>query len=272
MPNIDQHANGSFCWIELGTTDQNAAKNFYGSLFGWRAADSPIGPDAAYTIFKLEGRDAAACYTLWPEQKAAGVPTQWLLYIAVQDADDAARRAAKLGGKVIRPAFDAAEFGRMAILQDPAGAVFAVWQAKTHTGIGIRDVDGTLCWADLSVPSREGVEQFYRELFGWSIGKEDEASEHAYWHIRNGEEFIGGIPPGAHRSPDAPPHWLVYFLVSDCDASAARARETGGNLYLPPMTVEDVGTMAVVADPQGTVFALFQPLPKEHAGGSIPRD
>jgi uncharacterized protein len=261
MPNIDQHAAGTFCWIELGTTNQNAAKNFYSSLFGWRASDSPMGPGSVYTIFKLEGRDAAAGYTLTPEQRAAGVPPHWLVYVSVENADDAAGRAAERGGKVMQPALDVMDFGRMAVLQDPAGAVFAVWQPKAHGGIGIGGVDGTLCWADLSVPNREGVESFYSDLFGWYIGKEDEAPEHAYWHIKNGEEFIGGIPPATYHGPGAPPHWLAYFLVSDCDTSAAKAKELGGNLYLPPITVEDVGRMAVLADPQGAVFALFQPLP-----------
>lgn len=122
-------------------------------------------------------------------------------------------------------------------------------------------MDGTLCWADLSVPNREGVERFYSGLFGWNIVKEDEAAEHNYWHIKNGEEFIGGIPPATSRNPNAPPHWLAYFLVSDCDGSAAKAKELGAILYLPPMTMENVGRIAVVADPQGAVFALFQPLP-----------
>ena len=265
MPNIDEHAPGSFCWIELGTTDQSAAKNFYSSLFGWHASDSPMGPGQVYTIFKLEGRDAAAGYTLMPEQQAAGLSPNWLVYISVENADSAAQRAVTLGGKVTRPPFDVMDFGRMAVLQDPAGTTLAVWQPKTHAGIGIAGVDGTLCWADLTVPNRESVERFYCDLVGWSIGKEDEAPEHAYWHIKNREEFIGGIQPPAYTSPGAPPRWLAYFLVSDCDGSAAKARELGAQLYLPPLTVEGVGRMSVVADPQGAVFALFQPLPHSAA-------
>src|SRR5215471_11272465 len=232
MPNIDKHAVGSFCWIELGTTDQNAAKNFYSSLFGWKASDYPMGPDSVYTVFQLEGRDSAAGYTIMPEQRAQGMPPHWLTYISVASADDAARRATELGGRVVKPAFDVMDLGRMAVLQDPAGATFAVWQAKAHGGTGITGVEGTLCWADLSVPNREDVTRFYSELFGWSILKEDEIPEHAYWHIKNAEEFIGGIPPSAYHNAGAPPHWLAYFLVSDCDASAAKAKQLGANLHL----------------------------------------
>ncbi len=148
MPNIDKHPAGSFSWVELATTDQNAAKNFYTSLFGWSINEFPMGPGAVYTIFRLQDRDAAAAYTLQPELK--GVPPHWNLYITVDNADQAAAKAAELGGKILQPAFDVMDAGRMAVVQDPTGATFMVWQAKKSTGIGITGVDGTFCWADLS--------------------------------------------------------------------------------------------------------------------------
>jgi uncharacterized protein len=259
MPRVEKHPAGSFCWIELATTDQNAAKSFYGSLFGWAANDMPMGPSDFYTMFRLEGRDAAAGYTLRPDQRSQGVPPHWMLYIAVEDADQAAQRAAELGGVVVAPAFDVFDAGRMAVLRDPTGAHFCVWQAKANTGIGITGVDGTLCWADLNTPDRARAGGFYSSLFGWQIGKEDENPSHDYWHLKNGEEFIGGMPPAAHRDPNAPAHWMAYFLVSDCDVASAKAQQLGAAVYVPPMSIEDEGRMAVLADPQGAVFAIFQP-------------
>jgi len=261
MPQIEKHTPGSFCWIELATTDQTAAKSFYASLFGWVANDMPMGPSDFYTIFRLEGRDAAAAYTLRPDQRSQGVPPHWMLYIAVEDADAAAPRATELGGTVVAPPFDVYGAGRMAVLQDPTGAYFCVWQAKESTGIGIAGVDGSLCWADLSTPDRARAEDFYSGLFGWHIGKEDEEPGHDYWHIKNAEEFIGGLPAATQRNPNAPAHWLAYFLVLDCDASAAKAQQLGAAVYLAPMSIEGTGRMAVLADPQGAVFAIFQPAP-----------
>jgi predicted enzyme related to lactoylglutathione lyase len=162
---------------------------------------------------------------------------------------------------VLAPAFDVYDVGRMAVLQDPTGATFSVWQAKKHGGTGIAGVDGTLCWADLSTSDREGAASFYSGLFGWRIVKEDEEPSHNYWHIVNGEEFIGGIPPAAHRNPSIPPHWLSYFAVSDGDAAAGKAKQLGARLVLPPMSIEDVGRMAVLTDPQGAAFAIFQATP-----------
>jgi uncharacterized protein len=259
MPNIDKHAAGSFCWIELGTSDQNAAKTFYGSLFGWSPNDMPMGPSDFYTMFELEGRYAAAGYTLSPDMLAQNIPPHWLIYVAVESADNVAARAKDLGGKVLREPFDVYDAGRMAVVQDPTGAVFAVWQPNQNDGIGIRGVEGTLCWADLSTPDRDRVESFYASLLGWKFGKEDEDPGHAYWHIKNGDEFIGGIPPATHRNPQMPAHWLAYFLVNDCYASAAKAKELGAQFHVPPMVMENVGTIAVLADPQGATFAIFQP-------------
>jgi predicted enzyme related to lactoylglutathione lyase len=263
MSHIDSHPPGSFCWIELGTTDQPAAKSFYQALFGWTPADMPMGPDDFYTIFKLEGRDAAAAYTLLPEQRAQGVPPNWMLYIMVVSADDAAKRAAELGGTVLKDAFDVFDAGRMAVLQDPTGAVFCAWEPKKSKGIGIAHVDGTLCWADLSTPDPQRASKFYSDLFGWQIVSDDEDPEYNYLHIKNGEHFIGGIPPVSHRQPNTPPYWLLYFNASNCDAVADKAKALGAKFYVPPMTMENVGRFAVLADPQGAVFALFQHMPRE---------
>ena len=106
MPDIDKDAPGSFCWIELGTTDQAAAKNFYTSLFGWTATDFPMGPADSYTMFSLNGRNTAAAYTIRPEQRAHGVPPRWMIYVAVESADDACKRAANAGGSTLNGPFD----------------------------------------------------------------------------------------------------------------------------------------------------------------------
>src|SRR6266446_9393378 len=143
MTHIDKHPPGSFCWIELATTDQKAAKDFYSSLFGWSPQDSPIGPSEFYTIFKLEGRDAAAGYTLREDQRTHGVPPNWMIYITVDSADQAAAKAKQLGGSVVMPPFDVMDLGRMAVIQDPAGAHFCMWQAAKNTGIGIAGVSGS---------------------------------------------------------------------------------------------------------------------------------
>ena len=184
-----------------------------------------------------------------------------MIYIAVESADDAASRVPQLGGKLLAPPFDVYDVGRMAVVQDPTGAVFALWQPKSHAGTGISGVPGTLCWADLMTPDPARAKEFYTGLFGWRIIK-GENDPSGYLHIANGEKFIGGIPPANFRDPNVPPHWLVYFLVANCDETAAKAKELGAKTHLAPMTIEKVGRMAILADPQGAVFAIIQALPR----------
>lgn len=259
MPNVDKHAPGSFCWIELATTDQNAAKQFYTSLFGWTVEDFPMGPEGSYSMFSLQGRTAGAAYTLRADDRQQGVPPHWMLYIDTDDADDSVQRTVSAGGKALSPAFDVMTFGRMAALQDPTGAIFSVWQPKSHIGTGITGVDGTLCWADLMTGDAEAAKKFYSAVFGWQLtpGEKDPSG---YLHIKNGEQYIGGVPPGALR-PGMHAHWLAYFLVSDCDASTTKATQLGAKVYMPPTSMEGVGRWSVIADPQGAVLALFQPPP-----------
>ena len=259
MAHVEKHAPGSFCWLELATTDQNAAKQFYGSLFGWAINDFPMGPDGVYTMFDLEGRNAAAAATMNPKMRQQGVPPHWMLYMATDSADQTASKTKQAGGTVLAPPFDVFEFGRMAALQDPTGANFSVWQPKQHTGTGITGVPGTICWADLSTTDPPRAAAFYKDVFGWEIAPGQDNT--GYLHIKNGADYIGGIPPAQYVAPNAPSHWLIYFLVENCDASAAKAKDLGATLHMPPSTIEKVGRMAIVADPQGAVFALFQPLP-----------
>jgi uncharacterized protein len=261
MPHVDQHPPGEFCWLELATIDQNAAKKFYSALFGWNVNDFPMGPGDEYTIFRVDGRDVAAGFTLRPDQKERGVPPHWLIYIAVENADQSAAKASSLGGKVLAPAFDAMEAGRMAVIQDPTGAVFCLWQAKGNTGLGITGDSGTFCWADLITPDPERARQFYSGLFGWQLttGEHDPSG---YLHIKNGEKFIGGIPPTRHQGPNSVPHWLSYFYVADVDDATKKAQGLGAMIYAPPMTIEGAGRMSIVGDPQGAAFALFKESPR----------
>ncbi len=257
MPKVEKHAPGTFCWIELATTDQAAAKNFYSSLFGWTANDHPMGPGEVYTTFQLNGGDSAAAYTM-RDQERASAPPHWNLYIAVKSADEAARRAAELGGTLLMQPFDVMSLGRMAVIQDPTGAVFCVWEAKQHPGTTIAGENGTLCWADVNTPNPDRAKHFYESLFGWKLlpGEKDTSG---YLHIKNGEEYIGGMPPLDQQDRNAPPHWLLYFQVADCDASTAKVKQLGGKEFMAPMSMEAVGRFSVVADPQGAVFSLFQP-------------
>src|SRR5690349_4505133 len=257
MTNIDKFTPGSFCWVELTTSDQEAAKKFYSDLFGWQANDVPMGSDGVYTMFQLQGRNAGAAWTLRKEQVQMGVPPHWGVYMAVENADASAKRATELKGKLLVPPMDVFDIGRMAVVQDPGGAVFSIWQDKREKAGAIGAVEGTLCWADIMTRDTAAAERFYSGLFGWTFGK-DEKDPSGYTHIKNGEEFIGGMPPASHLDAKIPPHWIPYFLVSNCDATIVKVEQRGGRTCLPATTLPNVGRFAVLTDPQGAAFAIFE--------------
>ena len=255
MAEVTTHAPGAFCWIELGTSDQVAAKEFYGKLFGWTSRDDAMGPSEVYTTFQLKGRDVAAAFTLDPK-RFAGIPPFWMLYMASPDADATARRAGELGGDVKMGPFDVMELGRMAVLSDPTGAAFSVWQGKTHRGLGIHDEPGAFCWGQLNTSDMAKAEAFYKALFGWAAKTgSDDTMTYTEW-------MLGGIPIGGMMAlppeAQAPPHWLAYFAVADCDAAAARAVSLGATTCVPPTDIPGTGRFAVFTDPQGAAFAIYR--------------
>ena len=259
MPSTPQP--GAFCWFELATTDQQAAKKFYGDLFGWSAHDNQMGPEETYTIFQLGGAHVAAGYTLRPNERTQGVPPHWLIYIAVDDADAAAERARTIGGKVLAGPFEVADSGRMALIQDPAGVVFGVWQGRKEPGIVMTGAANTVCWIDISAPDQAATSAFYASLFGWQMveGKSmNPASAGDYYHIVNAGQMQGGVPPPEMRDPHAPPHMLMYVEVVDCAAMEQKAASLGARVYMKTMKIGENGWMAVLADPQGATFALHQ--------------
>ena len=260
MAKIEKHPAGAFSWLELSTSDQNAAKTFYSSLFGWNIEDSPMGmgnDGAVYTMFKLDGVAVAAAYTTMADEVKMGVPPHWNLYVASDDTDKTAEHAKELGGKVLAGPFDVESYGRMAVLQDPTGAVLCVWQAKSHIGIRLSGQPNTFCWADLSSPDPAAAGAFYTKLLGWKLETSENSS--GYQHILNGGTGIGGVVPKSMQPPNVPPNWLIYIQVTDCAASTTKAKELGAKGLMENISMESVGNFSVIADPQGAVFALFQP-------------
>ena len=248
---------GSFCWLELGTTDQNAAKKFYSNLFGWTADEIPMGPGMTYTMFRLAAKDVGGGYSLMKEQLDSHVPPNWMLYIKVANADEAAAKAVKSGGQQIVPPSNIPNVGRFAVIQDPTGASISIFQPGQHKGVGVFGDIGALCWADLNSRDPEKAAKFYGEWVGWTFEKGNDG----YRHIVNGtshEDMIGGIPPEMHAPPGTPSYWLAYFHVADCKASAAKAAQLGASTHMPATLMPDVGTIAVLSDPQGAAFALYQ--------------
>ncbi len=258
MAEVSKHAPGAFCWAELGTTDSAGAKKFYSGLLGWTALDNPVGPDMVYTMLQIRGKNVGALYQMGKDQK--GMPPCWSSYVTVANADQSAQRAKDLGATLMMEPFDVMDVGRMAVIQDPTGAVFSIWQPKKHIGAELVGEPGTSCWNELATRDAMRAEKFYTGLFGWGTHKMMTGADGKleYTVFKNGESFAGGMMQMTAEWGEVPPHWLVYFAVSDCDKSADKAKSLGGKIIHPPTDIPNTGRFSVLQDPQGAVFAVIK--------------
>src|ERR1043165_7581278 len=164
MQELPNQKPGSFCGSELGTTDAGPAKNFYQQLFGWDYENHPMGPAGVYTIIKLNGKDVGGLYELSSAMLQEGMPPHWLSYVAVTNADEATAQVISAGGSVIKEPFDAGTNGRMSVIKDPTGAVFATWQPKAHPGAAAYREFGALCWNELGTGDTQKDGDFYTTM------------------------------------------------------------------------------------------------------------
>jgi predicted enzyme related to lactoylglutathione lyase len=257
-----KHVPGVFCLVELGTSDQSAAKQFYCEMFGWTVNDVPIRPDSVYSLFKLNGSDVAAAYTLTPEELSSGIPSYWGLYINVENADASAQAITAAGGKLLGGPFDIFDVGRMAIAQDPTGAHFKIWQPLNHIGVSVLDENNAMCWQELATRDLDGAKKFYSTVFGWEPKTSDD-SPMAYTEstvkAADGSTHMGGaMYKMMPHMEGIPPHWMPYFSVADCDGFVAKAESLGAKAHVPPMDIPNVGRFSMLTDPQGAAFAVIK--------------
>ncbi len=252
MAERTQYTHGTFSWADLATTDPDAAKAFYGELLGWQAEDMPIPGGGSYSMQRLDGKDVAAIAGQPQAQRDAGVPPVWQSYVTVDSADESAQRAGELGATVHAPPFDVMDAGRMAVIQDPQGAFFIVWEPKRHIGARLVNAPGALCWNELASSDLDASPGFYKSLFGWTTDA-FEGGPMRYLTIKNGDATNGGM---RETQPQEPPHWLVYFAVEDVDAGVEQVKALGGSTVAGPFEMS-MGKIAVVRDPQSAVFALY---------------
>jgi predicted enzyme related to lactoylglutathione lyase len=246
----ESYEPGTFCWIDLSTSDSEGAKAFYGGLFGWEFRDDEI-PGGTYTMCFAHGDDVAAI--VQQDQH----PAHWNNYVCVTSAENTAERARELGATVIEEPFDVMEFGRMAVFADPGGAMLCVWEPREHVGAGRVNDLGCMGWNELQTRDPEAAGEFYSGLFGWGIEPIEQDGTLVYTTIENAGSQNGGFMPMSEQQGEAPSFWIPYFTVASCDETVEKARVLGGTLFAGPLDLP-AGRIAVVGDPQGAAFAIFE--------------
>jgi len=255
MADVRKYSPGEFCWTDLGTTNVVRAKKFYRSLFGSKMTDFPMGEgDAKYSILSVDGKDTSGLYAMAAEQKKA--KPVWLPYISVKNVSETAKKAKAAGGKICSPPVDVGDRGRMAVLQDPTGATFAVWQPGKRKGAELKDKPGTVCWHDLNTPKTVPAGKFYAKVFGWKT-TDKKYSGNDYHLFKLGRKDVCGMWPWPLKK--LPPSWVTYWQVADCAKSVAKVKRLGGRIIMGTTPVPGMARFAIVRDPQGASFGILEP-------------
>ena len=255
MSERKSYSPGTFSWVDLATADPVAAKSFYSEIFGWSYEDMPTGDGGSYAVASLRDKSVAGIYEIGAEQQ--GTPPHWNSYVSVESADDAAARTNSLGGTVVAAPFDVMDAGRMAVLQDPTGAIVNVWEPRQHPGAGLVNEHGALCWNELCTRETARAAEFYTSLFGWTAA-EEEMPTGPYTMFMNGDRPGAGMLAIRAEWGDVPPHWTVYFAVDDRDGVVSAAPRLGAKVTMEPMDIPDVGRFAAMGDPQGANFSVIE--------------
>ena len=260
MSERDRYEPGVPCWVDTQQPDPQAAMSFYGELFGWEF----IGPGPNdYLVARLRDRDVAGIQP----QPVDGAAAAWTTYVAVEDADDAAARGADQGGEVLVGPFDVLPAGRMAVLADPDGATFCVWEAHERQGAQLVNEPSAWSMSALNARDPERAAAFYGALFGWTT---ESFGDITMFQLPG---YLGGEPEQPvsrevvatmlQADGDTPPHWSADFWIDDIEDAAARMPELGGQVVQAPYDVPGTPLrQAVLGDPAGAVFSATQVTPE----------
>ncbi|HEV7183202.1 MAG: VOC family protein [Actinomycetales bacterium] len=251
MTVLTNHRLGEPCWVDYASSDLDASREFYTTLFGWTADVAP--PEyGGYVTFRAGGRAVAGMGSVMGQMPA----NTWTTYLLAEDADSTVTSAVDAGATVFAPAMVVGDKGSMAVLGDPGGAAIGVWQPDQFGGFEVAAEVGAPAWHELYARNYAAQVDFYEKVFGWQTQVLGETADFRYSTFGAEGAPAGGVYDADKVLPEGvPSHWTIYFGVRDAEASCARVGELGGTVIRDPWDSE-FGRFAQVNDPLGGMFLL----------------
>jgi len=251
MNTQDDDAPGAPCWVETWQPDPRAAARFYGALLGWRFDEPTIVAETGggYLTARLDGRRVAGI-----GQGPPGAPAVWSTSIRVARLESEVTRVQAAGGSHLAGPLSVGDDGRLAVVADPAGVAFGLWEPRGRIGAELTGRPSTWAMSALHTPDPERAAAFYGDLFGWELAPDDGAP-FSRWELGGRLVAVLAGTDGAA----VPAHWAVNLAVGDVDAVTARATSLAGVVLMAPFDTPGLRN-AVIADPQGAVLALSGPV------------
>ena len=176
------------------------------------------------------------------------------MFFNVEDIDATVDAVRGAGGRILEPPYAIPCGGRVSVVADPAGAMFALISGgPTPDGVWLSMRPGSVCWVETLSRDVTASEPFYEAVFGWESSR---SADGYSTFMLDGEQVAGSLAMPDSVPVDAPSHWTVYFAVSDCDVTQRAAVDLGGSVLVETTPVE-VGRFAVLEDPAGATFDIM---------------
>ena len=251
-------AEGTPAWVDVMVSDLNRSKEFYGQVSAGSSRRARPSSGATRRLVSGAMRSPA-----WVRCRARiRPPPAWTTYLASDALDATLAKITEAGGQVFVPAMEIGDFGGMAVVADPTGAVFGLWKSGTHTGFDLFNDPGAVVWNEGMVGDLEAARHVLRRRLRLHLraGRGGHAVRHGV------AERPAGVRLGSIElaGPGIPPHWRTYFAVADADATCAKVNELGGHVVAEPWATP-FGKMAAVSGPDDEVFLLNEGAPQTDA-------
>lgn len=242
-------------WYELVTNDVEGAKQFYQPVIGWTVSAFAHAPsDAPYHVWMAKDNQAGGGLMTIPP--GMNWPPHWVWYVGTRELEKTVAAAEKLGAKPLSDYIDVPTVGRLRVMLDPQGAMFALFQPVSgEERPETAPTEGHTAWHELHTTDAEAAMSFYSTLFGWTPAEPMDMGPMGRYYVFARTFPIGGMMNKPKEMAQMPSSWGLYFEVADTDAAARRVTQHGGKILNGPMDVPG-GRIVNCIDPQGAAFSL----------------
>ncbi len=210
-------------FADLSTYSPEKTIPFYEKVFGWKYYKS----NDYYSAY-LNNDEVAGLYETPEKFKQMRMPHFWMTYFQVESIGSIVEKAKQLGG-IIEINYELEGYGKIALIRDPQGAGFTIYEGDKLKNIRTKNTENTLIWNELHVSNAENVIPFYQEIFDWKIIRDQQG---VYTVINSKGEYITDILEAPNIYKGKFEYWICTFGVKDLQKVKGKILKNGGNLIM----------------------------------------
>lgn len=246
---------GKFAWVDLVTTDPDAAIKFYTQTFGWTTREVSGGQHRYTVLLNQDQPVAGVAYRKADASRPAASGARWVGSISVPDIQAATAAVTAAGGRVLVAPRQITGRGWQAVVIDPEGAVFGLIVPEQGRDAGNRAKENNWTWVQLFSGKPAEAVAFYRQALGYQVAEDTRSARPDDYLLSRDGVACAGLTPLPEKS-GGQAGWLGYIQVADVTATLKAAEARGGRVLLPLQEVAGALEIAIITDPLGGAIGL----------------